>query len=172
MNGARGFPMGILDTLAGWIRDFPLIPVEIRGVVWFPLLAVLVIGGLLLLVRRVLPWLGRLVGRALGVLAVAVGAVLLLPDLLVSYLYRRTGGAPPGLAYGYGDLVAELAIGLTRVSGLAAPAFARAARTPAVFVIVLGALWLWTWNHGSCPGEQAVDACVRPVVEWTRAFDS
>ncbi|MFY1689502.1 hypothetical protein [Plantactinospora sp. WMMB782] len=172
MNGARGFPMGILDALAGWIRDFPVIPAEIRGVVWFPLLAVVVIGGLLLLVRRVLPWLGRLVGRGLGVLAVAIGAVLLLPDLLVSYLYRRTGNAVPGLAYGYGDLVAELSIGLTRVSQHVAPAFARASRTHAFFVIVLGAFWLWTWNHGYCPGEQVPNGCVRPVVEWTRAFDS
>ncbi|MEQ4302615.1 hypothetical protein ABNF97_14650 [Plantactinospora sp. B6F1] len=172
MSGSRGFPMGALDGLAGWIRDVPVLPGAARGVLWLPLLVVLVIGGLLLLVRRVLPWLGRLVGRALGVLTVAVGAVLLLPDLLVSYLYRRTGGSPPGAAYGYGDLVGELAIGLTRLSGLAAPAFARAARMHAFFVILLGVLWLWSWNNGYCPDEQASNGCVRPVADWLRTFES
>ncbi|MEV4656285.1 hypothetical protein [Micromonospora sp. NPDC049301] len=164
--------MRVLDLLAGWIQRLPVLPAQVRSVLWLPILALVVIIGLRLLVRRALPWLGRLATAGLGWLAVMLGAVLLLPDVLVSLVYRRTGNRPPALIYGYGDAVVEVALGLRRWAALATPASLRLARVNFGVVLLVALGWLWLWNQGYCPENSTGGYCVRPVEMWVAAVEA
>ncbi|MEV0153950.1 hypothetical protein AB0H57_09450 [Micromonospora sp. NPDC050686] len=161
--------MKVLDLLAGWLQGLPVLPADARGVLWLPLLLAVVVFGLLL-ARRALPPLGRLVTAGLGLLAVLLGAVLLLPDLVVAAVFRRGGNRPPAAVYGYGDAVVSLVLGLQRLTAAVSPATQRLSRVHGGLVLLAALGWLWWWNQRHCP-DGPPGSCLSPVDMWVAAFD-
>ncbi|MFC0002847.1 hypothetical protein [Micromonospora siamensis] len=162
--------MKLLDLLAGWIQRLPVLPAEARGVLWLPLLFVVVAVGLRLLVRHALPPLGRLASAGFGLVAVLLGAVLLLPDLLVATAFRQGGNRPPAVIYGYGDAVVSLVLSLQRLGAGCAPVARRLAAVNLGLILLVAVGWLWWWNQRHCP-DGSPGSCLRPVQMWTAAFD-
>lgn len=165
--------MTLLDTAERLIqRLLSVLPAEARDVLWFPLLVVVVFIGMRLLVRKAVPWLGRLAGVLVRSLVAVVGATLLVPEFVAATAFRQVGIRPPGLVYGYGDAVAETMIKLGTMAGATTSALARVARMNITIVLLLGALWLWAWNQSHCRDVVAGAPCERPVAQWMAALNS
>lgn len=159
--------MTFLDKVTDWIQTLlSVLPAKAQGFLWFPVLVIVVIVGVRLVVRHGLKWVGKIAAILLGWLIAAVGAALLLPDVLVASMFRLVRRRPPGLVYGYGDAVVGSVMSLTRLSGSTASGFARVARMNVAVIMVLSGLWLWGWNQSHCPYVARGSICVRPVTQW------
>jgi hypothetical protein len=163
--------VNLLDKIAAWIREvLAFLPPNVVAVIWFPLLAIVVFIAAMLLIRRLLPLLGRLAGALLRLLAALAGAVLLAPDVAIATAWRSAHKRPPAALYHYGDAVATSMIGVTRSSGAVSSGFARVARINVLLVMLGCAAVIWTWNHGHCPEAPATTECVRPFTSWVNTF--
>jgi hypothetical protein len=160
--------MAALDLLAHLVhRLLSVFPDEMHAVLWLPVLYILVFVILHLFVRHVAPWLGGVVASLLGQLAVTVGAVMLLPDLLTASLFRWFRRRPPTAVYAYGDAVASGVIVLGSTTRHVSTGFNRTARLGAVPILVVALALMWMWDRGYCEDEPA---CLRPFTQWTAAL--
>jgi hypothetical protein len=164
--------VNLIDKIAAWIREvLAFLPPDVVDVIWFPVLVTVVFIAAMLLIRRLLPLLGRLAGASVRVLAALAGAVLLVPDMIVATACRSAHKRPPAMLYHYGDAVATSMIGVTRTSGAVSSGLARVARINVLLVMLGCAAVIWTWNHGHCPEAPATTECVRPFTSWVDTFD-
>lgn len=162
--------MNLLDRIAGWIHDLlGILPPEAVDFLWFPVVVVVVFVAVMLVVRRLMPVVGRLAATLLQMLTAFVGAVLLVPDMAIATAYRSAHRQPPAVLYHYGDAVATSMIGVTRTSGAVSHGFARVAKAPVIVVMLVCAALIGGWNQGYCPPEPATQ-CVRPFTGWIDRF--
>jgi hypothetical protein len=159
--------VNLLDGVADWIRKaVAFLSPSVVDYVWFPALVTVVFIAAMLLVRRLLPLLGRLGAALLPLLAAVAGATLLAPDMLIATTCRWVHRHPPAVLYHYGDAVAASVIRIARTSTAVADGLGRLARLH-VFLVMLGCVALiWTWNHDYCSADPAATTCVRPFTSW------
>jgi hypothetical protein len=166
--------MKLLDLAAQWIhRPLSWLPDGAQRVLWFPIMVIFVITAVWLIVRKALPLLGRLLGALMRAVGALAGAVLLLPDLLVSTACRLGGVPPPGIVYAYGDAVCSSIVTLESASRRSVTGSQGLSRMNLVFILLLSGVCLWGWNRGHCPGAEPTaktPACVTPVADWVNGL--
>jgi hypothetical protein len=163
--------VSFIDKVAEWVREILAFgsPEFVAGA-WFPVLAVVVFIAAMLVVRTVLPLAGKAGAALFPVLSALLGAVLLMPDMLIAASFRAVRGRPPALLYHYGDAVAASMIGIAHGSQVVASRLARVARTHVLIVALTCSALIWTWNHSHCPATPAKTTCVRPFTSWMNSF--
>ncbi|GAA3861621.1 hypothetical protein GCM10022243_29760 [Saccharothrix violaceirubra] len=167
-------PLGGVPLFGDLVTALDGVLVQVGLPPWFAALlelVVVVVAAYLLLwlvVRHVLPWLGRvLVGPLLRVVE-GVRVLLLLPDLGATRLARRFGRMPPEAVYAYGAVVMGLVDGLGSVVRKALPVLSLARRTPRAVLFAALALGFVLWNAGTCGPLD--EGCVEPVAQWTTSL--
>jgi hypothetical protein len=159
----------LLDKAADLIREvLAFLPPRVVAFLWFPVLVVLVFVAAMLLLRRLLPFLGKVGAALLRLLASFLVAVLLVPDAVVATTFRSLRMRPPAALYHYGDVVAGSMIGVIGASKAVATGLARVARVHVLVVMLACGALFWTWNHGHCPASATT--CVRPFTAWVNDF--
>ncbi|MFI6173300.1 hypothetical protein ACIBCN_41435 [Nocardia sp. NPDC051052] len=130
---------------------------------------VLVVGLFLTLVvafGRLIPWLATALLESADQWIIAVPAVLLAPEWLITRFLRKLGRPPGPIAYSYGDGVLVFADG-TRVVATAVLRLIRSTgRVPRSIAAVLLVLGFLSWNSGTCVDHTA--PCVSPVQQWVQ----
>lgn len=134
-----------------------------QDVVALPLLIVLLLIALIVLVR-LLPVIDRILRPLGNGLATLVGLLLLLPEYLGTVLIRRTGRAPWGLAFTYGEAVEDVVLAGRRLSAAGFAGFFRE-RKARKWLMLTALLVTVLWgNFHSCP--DTANACTRPLAAW------
>lgn len=171
MTPFAGLPLvgGLVELLDTAIAQLAF-PLWLRSTLEFVLLAVLGYVLLRFLTRQVLPWLGSLLVTPVVWLVDAVRVVLLLPDLAVARLARRTfDRMPPEIVYAYGSVVMAATDGVQELARKALPALAITRRAHGLLLVGLLVVGFLVWNNAECgPGPE----CVPPVTQWTTSFTS
>ncbi|MEV0648054.1 hypothetical protein AB0I28_22585 [Phytomonospora sp. NPDC050363] len=162
--------MPALDKVSSGLRRLlaSLAP-SLDQYVWLPVMAVVVLIVVLLVARLGLPLAGRGTGRIVNGLVVVVGAVLLLPDLLVASGLRAFRRRPPSLLYAYGGMVKAGVIGLNRLVTTMGPAISKLAKKTFWLSLLLAGGLLLVWNDGYCERAESA-SCAPPLAEWSHGL--
>lgn len=129
------------------------------------LTGVLVLVCLRLLLRRLLPWAGRVLARPAEWLVEAGCVVLLSPELLISRRLRASGRRLPEFIYYYGTIVLGASDGLRRFCQAMLPGLVIFRKIPSFALVVLLLVGFLVWNHDECSTSDG-PACVSPVAQW------
>jgi hypothetical protein len=153
-----------LDPLLGWSPDW------IHSAVWTFVVYGLGLGLLTFMVRRVLPWAGRVLQEPVATLLNGLGITLVLPEYVTTRTFRRLDRRVPRALFGYGDAIQSLVLGAQRaargmLSGLSG---ARGLSTRLLALAML--LVLAAWNGTYC--NERGQGCQVPSSEWADSVEA
>lgn len=166
--------LGIFDRLLVWLPEhLDWLPAETAGYAVVPAVVVVILVVPALIVRRVLPWIGRyLVVPAVVVLAGAATAVMLVVDLVCTGAFRLLGLPLTGAHYAIGDWTiggARAVRRATRYRVHQAGAWLR--RFSRLLLLLAGVVAVVMWSRGYCARNPA-DGCAEPIGQWWHAVDA
>ncbi|BFU46311.1 hypothetical protein [Krasilnikovia sp. MM14-A1004] len=163
-----GDALNLLDRLYAWLPGtLDRLPARALTLLVVPLVVAVVFVVPRVVVRRVLPWLGRYVLVPVTALAAgALAAAALVVDFLLARLFRLCRLPLTGLHYAIGDW----AVGGSRgVRGVTRARVGQAARWLSRFspgVLLLFSLVVTIlWSAGYC-GRNPAAGCTGPITQW------
>ena len=140
-------------------------PSPIRSAIWALVVFVLLLVALNLVVRIVLPWLGRLAPGPVDLVVNVIGMMLVLPEYVATMLLLRAERDVPNVMFEYGDAVQGVVAGTQRVSRSSLSTLTQLRKVSKGWLVVILLVTFAVWDGLYCSGRTT--SCRMPTTEWT-----
>jgi hypothetical protein len=158
------------NLFAGAIRLRESLPESVRAKLWVPAVIIIVFLVIRVIVRRVVPWAGRLMLSPAVI--DAAGAALLLVNFLLAQPFRLFRVRVPAWVFALGDATISMVAAAHQGARTARRSIARLSRVRLWMVATTTAGIIAWWNTSVClsPGDSASSstACTSPVAAWVQ----